>query len=921
MPITSTKYFNPKQLNGLALWLDGADPAGNAVIPETGILATWVDKSGGGINAVAGTGVYPQYTTSYLNGLGVVGLTDPADYFTVANNLNSTSLTYVFLMKPTVANTGNKCGILSTDTAGLYGRSVALNNMIFEIEVYNGFTATSITTNATTWYIVSVVFNGTSSVTFSYNGNISTYGGSGTGTNSSGLTIGSYNSSSSYTTFNANFYLAEVMVYTTALSQSQFQQAEGYLAQKWGLTGSLAGGHPGLTQTLYGTLNKYQIVLTKTPYYKVFSPKQIEGLALWLDGLDPAGNSVVPANNATIATWTDKSGNGNNATGGVSPTYNSSSKSVVFNGSSWLSTPYSSVPANETVFVVFNTTSTAVQTNSFMIGPSTSGGRLIMSVNENDGFGLSFKIGAYGIANGSRLTEIQNQIYLGTTTVASTTSYVYLNGNQGPSSTLTYSGSGTTQIGTAISGVAIYIGNIYEIIIFNVSISTTQRQQVESYLAQKWGLVSSLPTSGHINNTFPAGSPDSVQLGTISVKTGTTTNPYSPGIPTVNTPTNTDTTLNLTWNAPTSLGTITGYIVYILESGSLVSGSGIGTGGTQNVGKRLSATFSPMTSSVPYSFYVVAVGPGGTSDVSTTSSTVTYTPPLYTFTGTLQFTPAGATGRNGPTLSQCVSAYTATFGSWVSNTSYFNMTTAGYQCWTVPVTRSYTIVCAGAGSYYSKAGWNKNGLGIVITTTVNLTQGQILSIVVGQISGSCFGGGYGYASGGGGGSFVALGTTPSTATAIVVAGGGGGAWDHTITNTLQDATSSSTANSGYNGASGGSAGGGGSQSGSWSGGGGGFTGDGANGSTNTNAGGKSFTNGAIGGANYYSCAISVSFGGFGGGGGTHGNSGGGGGGGGYSGGGSGPDSGSATGGGGGSYLPSGATVTGTNNTDGYVYIT
>ena len=236
------------------------------------------------------------------------------------------------------------------------------------------------------------------------------------------------------------------------------------------------------------------------PYTAVYGPLSLPGTTcqLWLDGADPLGNNSVPANGATVSTWVDKSRNGRNATGGVSPTYNTSQKAIVFNGSSWLTTSYSSVPTNETIFIVYQTTSSAVGANCFMIGPSDFllGGRLILTVNENDGFGLSFKIGSYGVANGSRLTMAQNQMYIGTTTVASTTSYVYLNGTQGPSSTLTYSGTGTTQIGTAASGSAIYIGYIYEIVIYNTNLTTPQQQSIEGYLAQKWGLTSQLPP-GH----------------------------------------------------------------------------------------------------------------------------------------------------------------------------------------------------------------------------------------------------------------------------------------------------------------------------------------------------------------------------------------------------------------------------------------
>ena len=156
--VRSAYVFTPTAISNCALWLDGADPAGTGVVPAAGNLATWVDKSTSANNAIAGTAVYPQYNTAFLNNLGVVGLTNAADYFTVANNLNSASLTYVFVMKPTTANTGGYCGLLSTDTPGIYGRSIALNNMVFQLEYYNGFTATSITTNSSTWYIVSVVF-------------------------------------------------------------------------------------------------------------------------------------------------------------------------------------------------------------------------------------------------------------------------------------------------------------------------------------------------------------------------------------------------------------------------------------------------------------------------------------------------------------------------------------------------------------------------------------------------------------------------------------------------------------------------------------------------------------------------------------------------------------------------------------------
>jgi hypothetical protein len=394
-------------------------------------------------------------------------------------------------------------------------------------------------------------------------------------------------------------------------------------------------------------------------------------------------------------------------------------------------------------------------------------------------------------------------------------------------------------------------GYIAEILIYNSTLGTTQRQQVESYLSQKWGLELNLP-SNHLNFTTPAGMPS--------------------------------------WVTSVARG---------------IRGS---------------------------------------------------TAALFEYVGTLTFTPAGATGASGPTLSQCRTAYSS-FGAWVNNSAYFNMTTQGIQRWTVPTTRTYTVVCAGAGK--------ANANGSVLTATLSLTAGQIINIMVGQPS---------TGNGGSGGTFI----VSSTNTAILVAGGGGGGTGGvggggaslTTTGTVGGTTGSSSSvgcsfsTTSFSGAagSGGSAGNGGGPGGGGSvssggcnpnrstttsiggAGGGGFSGNGS-GSTNsginagiTNLGGTSYTGGGAGGGG----GSGATTGGFGGGGssGTSGyfgwsccpsssyqgsfGTGTGGGGGGYSGGGGGGDNGSFTsiGGGGASY--SSVTLSASSVTNagaGYVSIT
>ena len=66
---------------------------------------------------------------------------------------------------------------------------------------------------------------------------------------------------------------------------------------------------------------------------------------------------------------------------------------------------------------------------------------------------------------------------------------------------------------------------------------------------------------------------------------------------------------------------------------------------------------------------------------------------LYSFSSHT-FTNCGATGKNGPTLSNCTSAYSP---SWTDNTNYFNVpSNAGIQYWTVPSSGSYQIEVWGA---------------------------------------------------------------------------------------------------------------------------------------------------------------------------------------------------------------------------------
>ena len=250
-------------------------------------------------------------------------------------------------------------------------------------------------------------------------------------------------------------------------------------------------------------------------FFPFNNPTQISGCQLWLDGADPAGTGILPANGATVSTWTDKSANGFNAT--VAPsrtagTFSSAFNCVYFQSSTvGYQTSYSANPTNETMFIVANINSPANINNNTIIGGQL-GAR---------SFGVGYAGGGGGIGYSSYLNnEIawQNSAVAGpspgvtallTGTVTSTTNVaVALNGSTFTTGTVpSWSSGTTTYLGVDTTTTAYYyVGYAMEIIFYNSVLNTTQRQQVEGYLAWKWGLQGNLPSNHPYKSAAPVGS-------------------------------------------------------------------------------------------------------------------------------------------------------------------------------------------------------------------------------------------------------------------------------------------------------------------------------------------------------------------------------------------------------------------------------
>ena len=409
-------------------------------------------------------------------------------------------------------------------------------------------------------------------------------------------------------TINTNWYnnscdLAEILFYNSEISTSQRQQIEGYLAWKWRIQSSLVSGHP----------------YTRLPPSSAipFLPINFSGCTVWLDAVDPNGTGAQPTNGSTISTWVDKSGNSKDMTiYAGTPVFNINPSRITFNGSTSLinSTFTSQI---FTLFIVYlQTTATApVFVTSSTLEYSglwpNEGGTVYFDRGGNNWYtqASTFPI------NTRRILVIQ---YTANGTGASM--FVWSDGTLSISTTSLGARTVTALLlGSRPSTSAFLTGNYNEVIQYDSVLTTVQRQKIEGYLASKWGLTSSLPTIHPYRQFEPA------QESYIPI--------LAPGTPVSLVASNTVSTFNMSWTTGSG-GTPVTYTVTVYAGASLVA--------TQTITHpTISSTYSPMTVSVAYTFYVSATNTGGTSAVAGPSSSVTYTAgATYTFSATLLGFPA-----------------------------------------------------------------------------------------------------------------------------------------------------------------------------------------------------------------------------------------------------------------------------------------
>ena len=238
-----------------------------------------------------------------------------------------------------------------------------------------------------------------------------------------------------------------------------------------------------------------------------FTPLEIPNCALWLDGSDPFGTGKIPPNRSTIARWTDKSPNAVAFSTSGAPTFSTgvynNNGLIVFNGSTMLvnSSFNYTLPAR-TLFVVaqqtfYNNNNCGIL--SFAAGTSNDA-LLSNTISYNTGYfgGSAFQIVSQFPGLFFNYTAVNTLTPFGiySDTNAGQQEYAYVNGQQ--QYLVTYPTAPGNSIGLTIGcrvndPARFFFGYIGEVLVYNSVLSITQRQQIEGYLAQKWGIRSELP--------------------------------------------------------------------------------------------------------------------------------------------------------------------------------------------------------------------------------------------------------------------------------------------------------------------------------------------------------------------------------------------------------------------------------------------
>jgi antitoxin component YwqK of YwqJK toxin-antitoxin module len=513
---------------GCCMWLDSTD---TSTITLAGSRVTsWVDKS---VNKFVFNQTTndnrPTYTANSRNTLATITFDRTfSQYLLGPSNfsIGTSSYSLFVVCNITVSNT-TICGIFNKALFGsLKGRIIMVQDSSGLLLKYThdsdaGLASSSATYTVGNYRILELIVNQTSNIDYAYqNGtflkSVSITDSYNYENNACVMLIGAYNNGQG-TGVQAGYFLsgniAEIVAFKGVdLTDTNRQRVEGYLAWKWGIATLLPTDHP----------------------YRYMSPSvaAITGCCLWLDASDSA--TITTSSGSRVSQWRDKSSNAfafNQITTACRPvntntqnglkTITFTADSVTTTNSDYLLGPdsFSIGTSSYSLFVVcnvslnggvpcgiFNKSRLAPQ-DGRIIMVQDSGNFSIQYTHPNDTF-LPSTPNVYTVGNYRILELIVNR--------TEGMDYAYQNGSLltsiAVSDTFNYEnntnrmmiGAYPDSTGTLPAEGYYLSGNVAEILSYKgADMTTTNRQNIEGYLAWKWGIQTFLPSEHPNRNTPP----------------------------------------------------------------------------------------------------------------------------------------------------------------------------------------------------------------------------------------------------------------------------------------------------------------------------------------------------------------------------------------------------------------------------------
>jgi hypothetical protein len=479
------------------------------------------DLSGNGKNAVQLTGAnQPVYTTNGLGTTGGTGTKQTIKFDGTNDYMSLTGLTaglndytFFFIANPTSVAASKYYFDSATTRLGIFHTDPSANLAFYQSASQGS--APSITGAQ----IVTYKLDSTNGARIYRNGIITTTGTYSKVAISANVAIGSYNNfGSAYFTGD----IGEILIYGSALSDSDRQIVELDLSNTWGVPVSNTSSLP------------------------------VSGPLLWFDASDSttiftaSGCTGTPANNSTIGCWKDKSGGGYKTTGGTATlnTTKINTRAAIGGAGTTVNSGtlvnsgggnFSYGASDYTVFAVVaedcdNDSGTACL-NQKLFSNSTNL-YLTLTGATNDLANIGYYSGSF---RGTQHTLAGNQILTYNLSNANGAS-LYRNGGLLENGlAYTKASINSASVSYISYGMYNYLG---EFIMYPVSLTAAEQQATESSLGTKWGITVAVPQT-YSNQTKPSITPtpifwvDSSYANSTFSDLGCSTTPVSAGGSTV----------------------------------------------------------------------------------------------------------------------------------------------------------------------------------------------------------------------------------------------------------------------------------------------------------------------------------------------------------------------------------------------------